>query len=82
MTGKREFFDYLADIQEASQNISRFISDMTWSQFARDQKTYVCRSPGIRDYRRSGQVDPTHRQETTSEGSLEIDGRNAGQTHP
>ncbi|MDA0738029.1 MAG: DUF86 domain-containing protein [Nitrospirae bacterium] len=39
MTGKREFLDYLADILEASQNISQFISGMTWSQFSRDQKT-------------------------------------------
>jgi len=39
VTGKREFLDYLADILEASQNISQFISGMTWSQFSRDQKT-------------------------------------------
>lgn len=39
MTGKREFLDYLTDILEASQNISQFISGMTWSQFSRDQKT-------------------------------------------
>jgi len=37
--GKREFLDYLADIQEASQNISQFISGMTWDEFAQDQKT-------------------------------------------
>ncbi len=39
MTRKREFLDYVADIQEATQNISQFISDMTWPQFAQDQKT-------------------------------------------
>jgi len=37
--GKREFLDYLADIQEASQNISQFFSGMTWDEFAQDQKT-------------------------------------------
>jgi uncharacterized protein with HEPN domain len=37
--GKREFLDYLADIQDASQNISQFISEMTWDEFALDQKT-------------------------------------------
>jgi uncharacterized protein with HEPN domain len=37
--GKREFLDYLADIQDASQNISQFISEMTWDEFAQDQKT-------------------------------------------
>lgn len=39
MRGKREFLDYLADIQEASQNISQFISGMTWEEFSQDQKT-------------------------------------------
>lgn len=39
MTRKREFLDYVADIQEATQNISQFIADMTWPQFAQDQKT-------------------------------------------
>ena len=39
MSGKREFLDYLTDIQEASQNISQFIAGMTWAQFAQDQKT-------------------------------------------
>jgi len=37
--GPREYLDYLADIQEASQNISQFISGMTWDEFAQDQKT-------------------------------------------
>jgi uncharacterized protein with HEPN domain len=36
---KREFLDYLTDIQDASQNISQFISEMTWDKFAQDQKT-------------------------------------------
>jgi len=35
----REFLDYLVDIQEASQNIFRFISGMTWDEFSQDQKT-------------------------------------------
>ena len=39
MRGKREFLDYLTDIQDASQNISQFISEMTWDEFAQDQKT-------------------------------------------
>ena len=39
MRGTREFRDYLADIQEASQNISKFISGMTKDKFAKDQKT-------------------------------------------
>lgn len=39
MRGRREFLDYLADIQEASQNISQFISGMTRDEFAQDQKT-------------------------------------------
>ena len=39
MTRAREFLDYVADIQEAAQNISHFIAGMTWTQFAQDQKT-------------------------------------------
>ena len=39
MRERREFLDYLADIQEASKNISQFISGMTWDDFAQDQKT-------------------------------------------
>ena len=39
MREKREFLDYLTDIQDASQNISQFISEMTWDKFAQDQKT-------------------------------------------
>lgn len=39
MRETREFLDYLADIQEASQNISKFISGMTKDKFAKDQKT-------------------------------------------
>lgn len=39
MTRKREFLDYLADIHEASENISQFIEGMMWAQFAQDQKT-------------------------------------------
>lgn len=39
MTRKREFLDYLADIQEASQHIVQFMAGMTWAQFAQDQKT-------------------------------------------
>ena len=39
MRGTREFRGYLADIQEASQNISKFISGMTKDMFAKDQKT-------------------------------------------
>lgn len=39
MTGKREFLDYLTDIQDAARNISNFIAGMTWNQFAQDQKT-------------------------------------------
>jgi uncharacterized protein with HEPN domain len=39
VTRKREFLDYVADIQDAAQNISQFIAGMTWAQFAQDQKT-------------------------------------------
>lgn len=39
MTRKREFLDYLANIQEASQHITQFMAGMTWAQFAQDQKT-------------------------------------------
>mgnify|MGYP001619962454 CR=1 FL=1 len=39
MTRKREFLDYLTDIQEASQHITQFMAGMTWAQFAQDQKT-------------------------------------------
>ena len=39
MTRKREFLDYLVDIQEATQHVSLFITGMTWAQFAQDQKT-------------------------------------------
>jgi uncharacterized protein with HEPN domain len=39
VTRKREFLDYLVDIQEATQHVSQFITGMTWAQFAQDQKT-------------------------------------------
>jgi uncharacterized protein with HEPN domain len=39
VTRSREFLDYVADIQEAAENISQFIAGMTWTQFAQDQKT-------------------------------------------
>jgi len=39
VTHKREFLDYLTDIQDATQHISEFIEDMTWAEFALDQKT-------------------------------------------
>ena len=39
MTRKREFIDYLADIQDAAQHISQFVAGMTWAQFSQDQKT-------------------------------------------
>ena len=38
MTRKREFLDYLADIQDAARNISQFIVGMTWTQFAWDKE--------------------------------------------
>lgn len=41
MTRKREFLDYVTDIQDASQSISQFIAGMTWAQFAADQKTML-----------------------------------------
>ena len=41
MTHKREFLDYLTDIQDATQHISQFITGMTWAQFSQDQKT-IC----------------------------------------
>jgi uncharacterized protein with HEPN domain len=39
VTRKREFLDYLSDIQDAAQNISQFIAGMAWADFAQDQKT-------------------------------------------
>lgn len=39
MTRRREFLDYLTDIQDATRHISEFIADMTWAEFAQDQKT-------------------------------------------
>jgi uncharacterized protein with HEPN domain len=39
MKKSREFLDYVADIQEATQHIAQFIAGMTWAQFAQDQKT-------------------------------------------
>ena len=38
MTRKREFLDYLADIQDAAQHISQFIAGMTWAQFSQDKR--------------------------------------------
>ena len=31
MTKNREFLDYVADIQEATQHIERFIAGMIWA---------------------------------------------------
>ena len=39
MTRRREFLDCLTDIQDATRLISEFIADMTWAEFAQDQKT-------------------------------------------
>ena len=38
MTAKREYLDYLSDIQEAVSSILAFTEGMTWEQFARDRK--------------------------------------------
>jgi uncharacterized protein with HEPN domain len=39
VTRKREFLDYVADIEDAARSISRFIAGMSWTEFARDRKT-------------------------------------------
>ncbi|MFO0698125.1 MAG: DUF86 domain-containing protein [Nitrospira sp.] len=39
MTVKREYLDYVADIQEAVSSILVFTDGMTWEQFAADRKT-------------------------------------------
>lgn len=39
MTAKREYLDYLSDIQEAVSSILAFTEGMTWEQFERDRKT-------------------------------------------
>ena len=39
MTRRREFLDYVADIEEAAQHIDQFLAHMTWAQFVQDQKT-------------------------------------------
>ncbi len=39
MTRRREFLDYVADIEEAAQHIDQFLAHMTWAQFVHDQKT-------------------------------------------
>jgi uncharacterized protein with HEPN domain len=39
VTGKREYLDYLSDIQEAVSSIVAFTEGMTGEQFARDRKT-------------------------------------------
>lgn len=39
MSPKREYRDYLADIQEATDSILNFTDGMTWEQFSQDRKT-------------------------------------------
>lgn len=39
MSQKREYLDYLADIQEAVSSILDFTEEMTWEEFAQDRKT-------------------------------------------
>ena len=39
MTAKREYLDYLSDIQKAVSSILEFTEGMTWEQFAKDRKT-------------------------------------------
>jgi uncharacterized protein with HEPN domain len=39
VTVKREYLDYVADIQEAVSSILVFTDSMTWEQFAADRKT-------------------------------------------
>jgi hypothetical protein len=53
VTPKREFLDYIADIQEASQNITQFIAGMTLAQFAQDQKTIYA---GVRAFEIIGEA--------------------------
>lgn len=36
---KREFLDYLADMQEAVGSVLEFTQGMTWDQFVQDRKT-------------------------------------------
>ena len=36
---KREFLDYLADMQEAVVSVLEFTQGMTWDQFVQDRKT-------------------------------------------
>ena len=39
MTRRREFLDYVTDIEDAARSISQFIAGMSWAEFARDRKT-------------------------------------------
>jgi uncharacterized protein with HEPN domain len=39
VTRRREFLDYVADIEEAARHIDQFLAHMTWAQFVQDQKT-------------------------------------------
>lgn len=81
MMPKREFLDYIADIHEASQNITRFIADMTWAQFAQDQKTIYAVVRAFEIIGGSDKKDSAVRTEATHEGPMEENGRYAGQTH-
>lgn len=82
MTRKREFLDYLADIQEASQHTTQFMAGMTWAQFAQDQKTIYAVVRAFEIIGEAAKKVPLVRAKTTPKGSVEADGRDAGQAHP
>jgi uncharacterized protein with HEPN domain len=73
VTRKREFLDYMADIQDAALNISQFIAGMTWAQFAQDQKTIYAVVRAFEIIGEAAKKVP---------GPVEADGWDAGQTHP
>lgn len=83
MRGPREFRDYLADIQEASQNISKFISGITRDEFAKDQKTIYA---VVRAFEIIGEaakkIPLSVRKRHPKVPWKQIDGWNARQTHP
>lgn len=81
MTPKREFLDYVADIHEASQNITQFIAGMTWAQFAQDQKTIYAVVRAFEIIGEAAKKDSTIRPKATREGPMEENGWNAGQAH-
>lgn len=82
MSQKREYLDYLADIQEATDSILAFTEGMTWEQFSQDRKTLYAVIRAFEIVGEAATKVPMPVPQAAHQGALEADGRHARQTDP